>query len=113
MIQEAGEAETTHLPPYYLTLPYRLKKRISEKLLDRCGALDLQGKKNVPVFRSGPKVWSLYLDRLDEELEELLLLLFLPLLRLLDLEELELLEELGKVAGLGWVTIEKQQSEPR
>ena len=75
--------------------------------------LDLQGKKNVPVFRSGPKVWSLYLDRLDEELEELLLLLFLPLLRLLDLEELELLEELGKVAGLGWVTIEKQQSEPR
>ena len=68
---------------------------------------------NIPVFCFGPKVWSLYLDRLDEELEELRLLLFLPLLRLLDLEELELLEELVKVAGLGWLTIKQQHSEPR
>ena len=89
-----GDLPDTKLP--YLTLPYRLKRCISEKVL----YVDAQNS----VWR----IWGAtrivyYLDRLDDELDELLDLLFpdfLLFLRDLDLDrdELELLEELKKSA---------------
>ena len=82
----------------YLTLPYRLKKCISERV--QCVVVPfLKTKKRREIYKgSQAPVEEIYLDRLEDELEELLDLLF-PDFRFFldrdrDRDELELLEEL-------------------